>query len=142
LPSAKVIDFAAFSTPALTRLAGLLLAAPDLVAIDLTAVVAKAGYPATSVIPAVSWMLSLLALKLTATRRVSHVYDLLDDLASALFAGLAILPKKSALTDYSYRVSHDHQRSFLAGLDAKMIAAELASADEGIFNLDFHAVMR
>ena len=92
-------------------------------------------------IPAVSWLLSLLALKLTATRRVSHVDDLLDDPASALFAGLAILPKKSALTSYSYRLSHDHQHRFLAALDAKMIAAGLAGSDEGIFDLDFHAVM-
>jgi hypothetical protein len=51
------------------------------------------------------------------------------------------LPKKSALTDYSYRLSHDHQRNFLAALDAKLIAAGLAGSDEGIFDLDFHAVM-
>ena len=101
LPAAKVIDFAAFPAAASTRLAGLLLAVPDLVALDLPALTRKAGYPGTRVIPAVSWLLSLLALKLTATRRVSHVDDLLDDPASALFAGLAILPKKSALTDYS-----------------------------------------
>jgi transposase-like protein len=141
LPPAKVIDFAAFPAAATTRLAGLLLAVPDLVALDLPALARKAGYPGTRVIPAVSWLLSLLALKLTATRRVSHVDDLLDDPASALFAGLAILPKKSALTGYSYRLSHDHQRKFLAGLDAKLIAAGLAGSDEGIFDLDFHAVM-
>ena len=92
-------------------------------------------------IPAVSWLLSLLALKLTATRRVSHVDDLLDDPASALFAGLAILPKKSALTDYSYRLSHDHQRAFLAALDQQMIGKGLATGSEAIFDLDFHAVM-
>jgi hypothetical protein len=141
LPPARVIDFAAFPATASTRLAGLLLAVPDLVALDLPALAPKAGYPGTKVIPAVSWLLSLLALKLTATRRVSHVDDLLDDPASALFAGLAILPKKSALTSYSYRLSHDHQRSFLAALDAKMIAAGLAGSNEGIFDLDFHAVM-
>jgi hypothetical protein len=141
LPRAKVIDFAAFPERADTRLAGLLLAVPDLVALDLPALARKAGYPATRVIPAVCWLLSLLALKLTATRRVSHVDDLLDDPASALFAGLAILPKKSALTEYSYRLSHDHQRNFLAALDAKMIAAGLADGDEGIFDLDFHAAM-
>jgi hypothetical protein len=89
----------------------------------------------------VSWLLSLLALKLTGTRRVSHVDDLLTDPASALFAGLAILPKKSALTSYSYRLSHDHQRAFLAALDQKMIAAGLAAGQEAIFDLDFHAVM-
>jgi transposase-like protein len=141
LPPAKVIDFAAFPAAASTRLAGLLLAVPDLVALDLPALARAAGYPGTKVIPAVSWLLSLLALKLTATRRVSHVDDLLDDPASALFAGLAILPKKSALTSYSYRLSHDHQRAFLAALDAKMITAGLAGGDEGIFDLDFHAVM-
>jgi transposase-like protein len=141
LPAAKVIDFAAFPPTASTRLAGLLLAVPDLVALDLPALARAAGYPGTRVIPAVSWLLSLLALKLTATRRVSHVDDLLDDVASALFTGLAILPKKSALTSYSYRLSHDHQRKFLAALDAKMIAAGLAGGDEGIFDLDFHAVM-
>jgi transposase-like protein len=141
LPRAAVIDFAAFPARADTRLAGLLLTVPDLVALDLPGLARTAGYPATSVIPAVSWLLSLLALKLTGTRRVSHVDDLLTDPASALFAGLAILPKKSALTSYSYRLSHDHQRAFLAALDHKMIASGLATGHEAIFDLDFHAVM-
>jgi hypothetical protein len=122
-------------------MAGLLLAIPDLVALDLPALAAAAGYPGTRVIPAASWLLSLLALKLTATRRVSHVDDLLTDPAPALLAGLSILPKKTALTDYSYRLSHDHQQRFLAALDAKMIASGLAASDEAIFDLDFHAVM-
>jgi transposase-like protein len=141
LPPATLIDFAAFPQRADTRLAGLLLAVPDLVALDLPALARAAGYPGTRVIPAVSWLLSLLALKLTGTRRVSHVDDLLDDPAAALLAGLAILPKKSALTSYSYRLTHDHQRAFLAALDAKLIAAGLAGSGEGIFDLDFHAVM-
>src|SRR5207249_1894208 len=83
---------------------------------------------------------SLLALKLTGTRRVSHVDDLIGDPASALFAGLAVLPKKSALTDHSCRLAHDHQQKFLAALDIKMISAGLATASEAIFDLDFHAV--
>ena len=111
LPRAGVIDLAAFPARADTRLAGLLLTIPDLAALDLPRLAREAGYPGTSVIPATSWLLSLLALKLTATRRVSHVDDLLTDPASALFAGLSILPKKSALTDYSYRLSHDHLAS-------------------------------
>jgi hypothetical protein len=141
LPRAAVIDFAAFPARAETRLAGLLLAVPDLVALDLPALTSKAGYPGTSVIPAVSWLLSLLALKLTGTRRVSHVDDLITDPASALFAGLAVLPKKSALTDYSCRLAHDHQQRLLAALDATMISAGLATAGEAIFDLDFHAIM-
>ena len=141
LPAAAVIDFAALPARAHTAMAGLLLAIPDLVALDLPALAAAAGYPGTRVIPAASWLLSLLALKLTATRRVSHVDDLLADPAPALLAGLAVLPKKTALTDYSYRLSDDHQLRFLAALDKAMIASGLATAGEAIFDLDFHAVM-
>jgi transposase len=141
LPRAGVIDFTALPGRIDTQLAGLLLVIPDLVALDLPALVRQARYPGTAAIPPVSRLLSLLALKLTATRRVSHVDDLLLDTGSALFAGLAILPKKSALTDYSYRLSHDHQRRFLAALDTTMIASGLATGEEAIFDLDFHAIM-
>src|SRR5271166_6110613 len=141
LPAAAVTDFAALPARVHTTMAGLMLAIPDLVALDLPALAAAAGYPGTTAIPAASYLLSLLALKLTATRRVSHVDDLLADPAPALLAGLAVLPKKTALTDYSYRLSHDHQQRFLAALDAKMIASGLATSDEAIFDLDFHAVM-
>ena len=141
LPSAKVIDFSAWPERLETTKAGLLLAVPDLVSLDLPALVTAAGYPGTRVIPAVNWLLSLLALKLTRTRRVSHVDDLLSDPAAGLFAGMAVLPKKTVLTDYSYRLSHDHQQRFLAALDKKMISCGLATADEAVFDLDFHAVM-
>src|SRR5208283_4246435 len=141
LPAAKVLDFATWPERLETTKAGLLLAVPDLVSLDLPALVSAAGYPGTRVIPGISWLLSLLALKLTRTRRVSHVDDLLADPAAALFAGMAALPKKTVLTDYSYRLSHDHQQRFLAALDKKMIAGGLASADEAVFDLDFHAVM-
>ncbi len=65
------------------------------------------------------------------------------DRAETSMAGLllAVLPKKSALTSYSYRLSHDHQQKLLAALDKKMISAGLATAHEAIFDLDFHAVM-
>src|SRR5216683_1976668 len=61
--------------------------------------------------------------------------------ATPMFAGMAVLPKKSALTDYSYRLSHDHQQKFLAALDTQMIGAGLAAREEAVFDLDFHAVM-
>jgi hypothetical protein len=141
LPRASVLDFGAWPAQLESTRAGLLLVIPDLVNLDLPALVARADYPGTRVIPAVSWLLSLLALKLTRTRRVSHVDDLLADPAAALLAGLAVLPKKSALTSYSYRLSHDHQQRFLAALGKQMIGAGLAAASEAIFDLEFHAVM-
>lgn len=141
LPRAAVLDFGAWPRRLDTTRAGLLLVIPDLAALDLPGLVGKAGYPGTRVIPATCWLLSLLALKLTRTRRVSHVDDLLADPAAGLLAGLGALPKKSALTSYSYGTSHDHQRGFLAALDAQMISAGLATGEQAIFDLDFHAVM-
>src|SRR6266542_1642296 len=138
---AAVLDFGAWPRQLDTTRAGLLLVLPDLVALDLAGLVRRAGYLSTRVIPATSWLLSLLALKLTRTRRVSHVDDLLVDPAAGLLAGLGTLPKKSALTSYSYRLSHNHQRAFLAALDQNMIAAGLATGEQAIFDLDFHAVL-
>ncbi len=140
-PAAAVIDFSTWPARLDSTRAGLLLAVPDLVSLDLPALAAAAGYPGTRIIPAISWLLSLLALKLTRTRRVSHVDDLLADPAAALFAGLAVLPRKSALTGYSYRLSHAHQQNFLAALDRQMIAGGLATSGEAVSGLDFHAVM-
>jgi hypothetical protein len=142
LPKAAPLDFATWPARVETRMAGLLLTIPDLVALDLPALAGQAGYPGTRAIPAANWLLSLLALKLTATRRVSHVDDLLlVDPAAAALAGLAVLPKKSALTSYSYRTSHANQRALLAALDQKLIGAGLATGEQAIFDLDFHAVM-
>ena len=140
-PATTVIDFSTWPARLDSTRAGLLLAVPDLVSLDLPALAAAAGYPGTRIVPALSWLLSLLALKLTRTRRVSHVDDLLADPAAALFAGLAVLPKKSALTSYSYRLSHAHQRNFLAALDRQMIGTGLATSGEAVFDLDFHAIM-
>src|SRR5512142_2017004 len=141
LPRTRVIDFDTWPHRLDTTRAGLLLILPDLITLDLPGIATTAGYPGTSVVPAVSWLLSLLALKLTRTRRVSHVDDLLADPAAAVFTGLAVLPKKSALTDYSYRLSHAHQQRLLAALDQQMIGHGLATAEEAIFDLDFHAIM-
>ena len=136
---AEAADFAALPERAETRLAGLLLAVPDLIALGVPDMVAAAGYPSTPKIPALSYVLSLLALKLTSTRRVSHVYDIAADPGAALFAGLTALPKATALTTYSYRLEHRRQAAFLAALDKASLAAGLADGEA--LNLDFHAVM-
>ena len=141
LPAARVLDPAAWPQRVDSTRAGLLLVLPDLAALNLPDLIRRAGYPGTRIIPAISWLLTLLTLKLTRTRRVSHVDDLLADPAAALLTGMAVLPKKSALTSYSYRLAHDHQQRFLAALDTTMIEHGLASSEEAIFDLDFHAVM-
>jgi hypothetical protein len=136
---AEALDFSALPGRAETRLAGLLLTVPDLIALGVPDMVTAAGYPSTPKIPALSYVLSLLALKLTSTRRVSHVYDIAADPGAALFAALTALPKATALTTYSYRLEHRRQAAFLAALDKAAIAAGLADGEA--LNLDFHAVM-
>ena len=136
---AEAADFAALPGLAETRLAGLFLAIPDLIALGVPDLAAAAGYPSTSKIPALSYLLSLLALKLTSTRRISYVYDIAADPGAALFAGLTALPKATALTTCSCRLEHARQAAFLTGLDKAAIAAGLADGEA--LNLDFHAVM-
>jgi len=139
LVRAEVVDLDRFPERVTTRVAGVYLAIPELVALDLPRLVAEAGYPGTRVIPAVSTILSLVCLKLVAMRRVSHVYDLAADPAAGLFAGLCALPKATALTDYSYRTSHRMQAGLLRALGASMVAQGLADGED--FDLDFHTIM-
>lgn len=141
LPRAEVLDFDTLPSVCDTVSAGLLLAIPDLVALDLPKLVRAAGYTGTRAIPALNYVLSLLALKLVGIRRVSHVDDLAADPGAALFAGLTALPKATALTTYSYRGAHEQQRKFLSALDSSMITAGLTTPGEAIFDLDFHAIM-
>lgn len=139
LPRTGVIDFETWPERVDTKHAGLLLCLPDLVALDLPQVVKAAGYPGTTVIPALSSVLSLLALKLQNIRRTSHVEDLATDHGAALFAGLTSLPKTTALTSYSYKLSHERQHKFLVALNQAMLGAGLI--DGADFDLDFHAIM-
>ncbi len=138
---ASVLEVASLQASSETKVAGLLLAIPELVALDLPGLVRAAGYPGTSVIPATSYLLSLLALKLVGIRRVSHVDDLAADVGAGLFAGLVALPKTTALTTYSYRLDHSRQSAFLGALGKAMLAADLISDAGGDLDLDFHAIM-
>ena len=138
---AEPLDFTTLAPRAETKVAGLLLAIPELVALDLPGLIAAAGYPGTAVIPATSYLLSLLALKLVGIRRVSHVDDLAADAGAGLFAGLVALPKATALTTYSYRLDHARQQRLLAGLGKAMLAADLVADAGGDLDVDFHAIM-
>ena len=139
LPRAGLLDPALLPARSVSKVAGLALVLPDLVALDLPALVGAAGYPGTTVIPAVNYLLSLLALKLVGMRRVSHVEDIAADPGAALFAGLTALPKTTALTSYSYRLAHPRQQALLTELGKASLRAGLVSGAD--FDLDFHAIM-
>lgn len=89
-------------------------------------------------IPATSAVLSLLLLKLLDKERRSHVNDFNFDEGLGLFAGLNVLPKKSFLSEYSYRTSRQNQRAFLAGWVKGLSGLLFDKADT--FSLDFHPI--
>jgi hypothetical protein len=89
-------------------------------------------------IPAPAALLSLLALKLLDKERRSHIDDFNFDAALGLFAGLNVLPKKSYVTDYSYRTCRTHQQALLAGWVAAV--GPLLFPEAKAFSLDFHPI--
>ncbi len=97
-----------------------------------------AGYPGSKMVPAARALLSLLILKLLDKERRSHINDFNFDEALGLFAGLNILPKKSFVTDYSYRTQRVHQEKLLTAWIGKL--APLLFPQPEAFNLDFHAI--
>ena len=119
--------------------AGLLLLLPGLVALDLPGTLSAARFPGTREVPALSSVLSLLALKAIGRRRVSHVDDVCTDAALAAFAGLESLPKATALGSYSYRLERAHDEALLAGLARSMTKTGQSTGAD--FDLDFHAIM-
>jgi hypothetical protein len=121
-----------------SRLAGVFLFLPLLARLSFDQIVARAGYPGSAMIPAAGALLSLLTLKLLDKERRSHVNDFSFDEALGLFCGLNVLPKKSFLTEYSYRTSRGHQRALLAGWISALSA--LLFPDAGSFSLDFHPI--
>jgi hypothetical protein len=88
-----------------TQAGGLFVFIPTLVAWDFVGWIAPAQLPGSSMIPALNTLLAMLALKLTGQERLSHVMDVCTDPGFARFAALNALPKITALSTYSYRVT-------------------------------------
>jgi hypothetical protein len=87
-----------------TKFGGLFLFLPWLVATGLDQLLARDGFPGSTMVPAGCAVRSLLALKLFGNARHSHVMSSVLDEGLALFAGLNVIPKRSFLTEYSCRI--------------------------------------
>ena len=122
-----------------SRVAGVFLFLPFLVQAGLDAVVQKAHLAGAKMIPAISYVLSLLALKLLDKERKSHIADWNFDEALGWFAGLNMFPKTTAASDYSYRLVHgEHNALMTYWIEAAypILCPRTASC----FALDFHAI--
>jgi hypothetical protein len=118
--------------------AGAFLFAPFMNKLQLDQVVRTAGLPGTKVIPAMSYLLSFLALKLLGTERYGHVGEHAFDPGLGLFAGLNVLPKCTALSTYSYSLDEVH----LLGLQQAFVKQAMKAGvyDGNMINLDFHTI--
>jgi hypothetical protein len=98
----------------------------------------KALTSGTKKIPAISYLLSFLSLKLIGTQRYAHVGEHAFDPGPGLFAGLNVLPKCTAMSTYSYGLDAIHilrlQQSFVKQ------AEKLGLYDKRVINLDFHTI--
>ena len=117
--------------------AGVFLFAPFLAQLNVDKIVREAELPGSKVIPARSYLLSFLTLKLLGTQRYSHVGDHGFDPGLGLFAGLNVLPKCTAMSTYSYSLDQVHvlrlQRAFVKQ------ALKIGLYDGDVINLDFHS---
>jgi hypothetical protein len=118
--------------------AGLFLFVPLLARLGFDRLVQKADYPGSQMVPADAALLSLLTLKLLDKERRSHIDDFNGEEALGLFAGLNILPKKSFVTDYSYRTARPQQQALLAGWVQGL--SPLLFPEAKVFSLDFHPI--
>jgi len=133
----RAVDWRAFANFE-TEGTALFVLLPVLVNWGLERWVRRAGLPGSKMIPALQSLLSLLSLKLLGKERMSHVMDVCFDPGFALFAGLNVLPKTTALSTYSYRVTREMTASLLESYVSTLRGAALLPGQS--FNLDFHAI--
>lgn len=133
----RQLDWKAF-TDFQTEGTALFLLLPALIDWGLNRWVRRARLPGSKMIPALHSLLSLLALKLVGKERVSHVMDVCSDPGFALFAGLNVLPKTTALSTYSYRVTRAMTVVLLESYTQTLNRLKLLPGKS--FNLDFHAI--
>ena len=122
-----------------SRMAGAFLFLPFLLEAGLAGVVGRAAMVGTKMIPAVSYVLSLLALKLLDKERKSHIGDWNFDEGLGLFAGLNVLPKTTATEDYTYRLVEGQHNALLAEW-MRATYPILCPQGASQFAFDFHTI--
>ena len=117
---------------------GIFLFAPLIERLGLTKIVDEAGLPGSKQIPPLQYFLSFLALKLIGKERLSQINDFNFDQGMGLFAGLNILPKCTAISDYSYRLDSRILDRLLQRFVHQMNHHHVYLSDT--INLDFHTI--
>ena len=121
-----------------SQAAGVYLFAPFMERLGIVKIVADAGLPGTKMIPAISYLLSFLALKLLGTERYAHAPDHSFDPGLGLFTGLNVIPKCTAMSTYSYGLDADQVHRLQTAFVKQV--HKLDYYDKSVINLDFHTI--
>jgi hypothetical protein len=121
-----------------TDYGGLFLFLPIINQLGLDRLFRESGFYGSPQIPRLSYLLSYLVLKLLGKERLSHISDLSFDFGVGLFAGLNVLPKGAAITQYSYRNPHSLCVTLLRNWVRRLFDQGYLKGDH--LNLDFHSI--
>lgn len=133
---ASVKDFAAHRFVK-TAYGGVFLFIPMIMEMQLDSIFNQVGFYGSKQIPRLNYLMSFLALKLIGKERLSHVSDLNFDYGLGTFAGLNVLPKMAAITQYSYRNPHNLVVNLLKKWNH--VLKEKGYLKGQHINLDFHS---
>jgi len=137
---AEVAEVSTFGAHRLVRTSfgGVFLFLPLMMELHLDQILANSGFYGSKQIPPINYLMSFMALKLIGKERLSHVTDLNFDYGLGAFAGLNVLPKVTALTQYSYRNPHHLVVRMLKKWNVVLKDRDYIQGRH--INLDFHSI--
>lgn len=121
-----------------TSYGGIFLFIPLMLDLKIDALFSQTGFYGSKQIPRINYLISFMALKLIGKERLSHVADLSFDYGLGTFAGLNVLPKVAAITQYSYRNPHHSVITLLRKWN--VVLKEKGYIQGRHINLDFHSI--
>lgn len=122
------------------QVAGIFLLLPYILESGILDVISNSELPESSALSKQQAALSMLALKLIGSERLSHVDQFDTDRGFGLFAGLNILPKPSYICSYSCRMSTELLQNFQTSLVKTLSDKHPSMYQSKTINLDFHSI--
>jgi hypothetical protein len=117
---------------------GIFLFVPMMLKLRLPELFVNNDFYGSKVIPAISYLMSYVGLKLLGKERLCHINDFGFDYGLGVFAGLNVMPKAAAISSYSYRHPSELVRKLLTGFVKSLYLNGYLKGQS--INLDFHSI--
>ena len=117
---------------------GTFLFIPLILELELDKLLQGISFYGSKQIPSLNYLLSYLGLKLLGKERLCHIEDFNFDYGIGSFAGLNVLPKCAAITQYSYRNPGSLTVQLVKGFLKILHGRNLVKGN--YINLDFHSI--